>query len=323
MNNDSIRLVFRANASSIIGSGHVMRCASLIETAVRLKIPCVFIGDLGDKKWLREVINNSGAIYLESICELEAQSDHDILVIDSYENLIHEEVQSKNWKYVVKIIDNLPFRLDCDLVIHPNLGEAYVGGTKPRIISGKEFIPLRSSIKKIVRTQLANQTSNLVVFGGGTDLFEFGHELGKVLSSIPFFDSATFFSNDRHRIESLDIRFSVFPIGNRLDEILNEADLVLTTSSTSSLEIIARELPLGVLSVVDNQVSNFEHISGKGLGLGVGHRTGKGKWQIDLELLSRLFTDFDLRLQMAENQRDYLPLNGSENIIRKIIELNN
>ena len=89
------------------------------------------------------------------------------------------------------------------------------------------------------------------------------------------------------------------------------------------MTVIARELPLGVLSVVDNQVSNFEHISGKGIGLGVGHRTGKGKWQIDLELLSRLFTDFDLRLQMAENQRDYLPLNGSENIIRKIIELNN
>lgn len=323
MNNDSIRLVFRANASSIIGSGHVMRCASLIETAVRLKISCVFIGDLGDKKWLREVINNSGAIYLASICELEVQSDHDILVIDSYENLIHEEAQSKDWRYVVKILDNLPFRLDCDLVIYPHLGETYVGGTKPRIISGKEFIPLRSSIEKISRKHLAGQLSKLVVFGGGTDLYEFGYELGKVLCGIPFFDSAVFFSNDRSRIENLDKRFTVFEIGSRLDEFLNEADLVLTTSSTSSLEVIARELPLGVLSVVSNQVSNFDYISSKGIGLGVGRRTEKGKWEIDLRMLSRLFTDLDLRLQIAHNQKDYLSLNGSENIIRMILELDN
>jgi spore coat polysaccharide biosynthesis predicted glycosyltransferase SpsG len=316
-----LRLIFRANASSVIGSGHVMRCASLIETAVGLNIPCVFIGDLGDRNWLKEVIFNSGALYLNSISELGSPNADDILVIDSYENSIHDEAKSRSWKYIVNISDGLPFRLDCDLIIYPHLGETYIGGPKPRIVSGKDFIPFRSSIMKISRPQLANPISKLVVFGGGTDVFEFGYEIARTLTKISFFDSAKFFSSDKHRIENLDSRFSVLEIGRGLDEILNDADLVVTTSSTSSLEVIARELPLAVLSVVGNQESNFEYISSKGIGLGVGHRTGKGLWKIDLDLLSRLFTDLDLRLQIARNQKDFLPLNGADNIIREILEL--
>jgi len=300
-----------------------MRCASLIETAVGLDIPCTFIGDLGDSNWLKEVILNSGALYLNSISELESPNADDILIIDSYENSIHEEAQPRSWKYIVNISDGLPFRLDCDLIIYPNLGETYIGGLKPKIVSGKGFIPFRSSIKKITRPQLANPISKLVVFGGGTDVFEFGYEIARALTKIPFFDSAKFFSSDKHRIENLDSRFSVLEIGRDLDEILNEADLVVTTSSTSSLEVIARELPLAVLSAVGNQESNFKYISSKGIGLGVGHRTGKGLWDIDLDLLTRLLTDFDLRLQIAHNQKNYLSLNGSENIIRKILELHN
>ena len=49
-----MRLVFRADASLDIGSGHAMRCSAIAEEAISRGIDCLLVGSLGGVLWLEK-----------------------------------------------------------------------------------------------------------------------------------------------------------------------------------------------------------------------------------------------------------------------------
>ena len=316
-----VRIVFRADASNLIGTGHVMRCAAIMEEAISREIECIFVGSLGGIRWLEEWLDNLGVQkYLDSN-ELNVLPTRDVLVIDSYDIAISDPfIQLKNWKSVVVVSDETTPKYMASLVIQLGFKTESSHEGSHKFVSGPQFIPFRKSISKATKT-LQRKVSKIVVFGGGADTYKFAAAIAKGIADIKEFEKAIFFSNENLQIPLFDSRFEVREFGSALDKELEDADLVFTTASTSSLEILARELPLGVCFIANNQVPFFNTLIDKRMALGIGYLTLDKKWCLNWAEISLLIKDANLRESIVAKTRGFFDLLGSSRILNEILAL--
>ncbi len=299
----------------------MMRCSAIIEEAIARGVTCVVIGQLGGLKWLEERLSSLGAPHYPNEESFQIADGEDILIIDSYEiPVTHEFIQPKNWKKVVSISDDATPDYLASLVIHPGIDKFRNTETADEVLQGKEFIPFRKSINKSLRAK-NSPLSKIVIFAGGTDNFGFALALANFLKEIRGFNEAIFFSSSYSEITSLDSRFEVRNFGPSLDVELENADLVFTTASTSSLEIIAREIPVGICFSVDNQISYFDALIKEGIALGIGNFNSPKSWELNQVAIERLICDSDLRDQLSANSSGFLDLLGSQRLVDEILKL--
>ena len=313
-----MRIVFRADASLEIGAGHVMRSSAIAEEAISRGVECIFVGAFLEIEWLARRIQTLGFTRITNPDDFDFQEYSDILIVDSYSLDLNDPlIRFGKWRKVVSIVDELTPDYPHELAIHPGLdGNWYTGTAK--FLSGPNYIPLRKSIKW-VNCEPALPIKQIAVFGGGTDTFKFSNELAEILHEIDGFQSAIFFSSDKESIEKLDPRYSVYDLGSHLDETISNSELVITTASTSSLETIARGIPVAIACAVPNQDSYYDAIGKLGLATLIGRRFSKNSWNIDILELSNLVKDLDSRKKMISRNRGIIDLNGSSRIVDEII----
>ena len=75
----------RADASPVIGAGHIMRLSSIIEESISRGIETHFIGDIHEMLWVRKRLENIPSLYfVNSANNFVSNKDSDILLLDSY-----------------------------------------------------------------------------------------------------------------------------------------------------------------------------------------------------------------------------------------------
>jgi spore coat polysaccharide biosynthesis predicted glycosyltransferase SpsG len=317
---DLVRLVFRADASPELGSGHAMRCSAIAEEAIFQGIKCLVVGSLGGIKWLEEH-------YADIDCPVVPVEDFgktqsgDVLILDSYQIMRDDRfITEFQWTARIDISDeNTPERSP-DLVIHPGLESGWFTGDRSKFLFGREFIPIRKTITKNLLKAPIDQ-NRVVVFGGGTDTYGFARIMGHELRDIPGFKQAIFFSVEKEFIENLDPRFSVLPFGAGLDEELSRANVVFTTASTSSLEVVARELPVGVACSVDNQIGYYQALGNSKVAAQIGERVTSGEWEMRADVIKRLITDERFQEELKSASHNFIDLKGAKRIVDAIISI--
>jgi len=317
-----MRLVFRADASSEMGTGHVMRCSAIAEEALSRGISCILVGKLGGILWLQKHLLEIG-LEVEIIEQFDQSrsAGEDVLIIDSYSLLDTVKfIESHEWSGVVSIIDETSPIIESNLFIHPGLDDCWFVGDREKFLFGGKYIPLRPTIKKVQRVGI-DAVRTIVVFGGGTDVFHFAQSIAEKLVAIPVFNRAIFFTEDALGLELLDSRFQILPFGNSLDQVIESADLVLTTASTSSLEVLAREVHLGVACAVDNQKAYYDALEKTYAAGMLGKRSDSGNWNLDDGILRKLILDHDFRQQLRVNAHGLIDLNGAKRIVEAILNL--
>lgn len=313
-----MKIVFRVDASNYIGTGHVMRCSAIIEEAITRNIKCVVVGRMGGIAWLETHLKNIGAAHVEDASDFVINAGKDVLIIDSYSLPVSERfLQAQNWKLVVSISDKETPRYNAALHIHTGIDSFSLKGSEGKLLTGRNYIPLRKSIfKSELHPQI--KVHKVVVFGGGSDKYNFAPCMAKILANRKGFSKIVFFSKSIKVIESLDSRFEVKPFGPELDVELERADLVFTTASTSSLEIIAREIPLGICCVADNQTSYYEALTKDEIAAGIGKYVNSQHYDLNESLIHQLLTDANFRQKLRNKSKDYLDLLGSKRILDEI-----
>lgn len=316
-----MKLVFRADASQDTGSGHVMRCLAIAEKAISLSIECIFVGTIQNVNWLENQVHGLGfSNILQPNLYLSGDKSNS-LIVDSYTMERSDPfLSTSNWKNTIIIVDEATPIYKANLYIHPGFHSDWFQGNRSKLLTGSQYIPLRKSIQKI-EMEDNQRVRKLTIYGGGTDTYNFALEIGRILTQFKNFDTAVFFSKHRSLIEKLDGRFKVLDFGGRLDAEIETSDLVLTTASTSSFEVVARELPLGIVCVAENQIRNFHALGDSGIAAQIGERDQGGLWRFDLAILSRLINDSKYRNSLVNNSRSILDLEGSGRIIDAILEL--
>lgn len=315
-----MRLVFRADASPDLGTGHVMRCSSIAEEALARDIPCIFVGSMGGIRWIEERLAFLG-IPVISVSDFNDFTKSDLLIIDSYLQGTQEEfIKCNIWASIVVIVDEVTPIPEADLFIHPGLVGAWFRGDRKKFVCGPKFIPLRKTIQKS-KPSIGGLVEKIVVFGGGTDAFGFAQEMSRILSDISEFNRASFFSSEYLQIEKKDSRFRGFQFGGLLDLELSQADLVFTTASTSSLEIVAREIPLGIACSVENQQAYYEELRDSRVAVQIGYRTKTGTWEMDPKTILELISNSGIRTKLSMASNSFIDLDGASRIMDKIEEI--
>jgi spore coat polysaccharide biosynthesis predicted glycosyltransferase SpsG len=198
------------------------------------------------------------------------------------------------------------------------LDASWIGESTLPIIAGTRFIPFRAKLsQQLVAANQIGNTLKIAVVAGGSDPYQLVLEIAKILSRVPGEFEVLLFSNAFSQ-EGLDSRFKFIEIGPLLDELTQSVDLVLTTSSTSSLEFIARGLCVGVACAVDNQRQYYDSLGHAGAAAQIGIRNSSGKWELEEEVIFNLVTSPELRKKLVSNSVGLIDFNGASRIVDAI-----
>jgi spore coat polysaccharide biosynthesis predicted glycosyltransferase SpsG len=312
-----MRFILRADASKTIGSGHVMRLSAIAEELIARGEFVVFVGQISDLSWLKERITTLGfkRIYKEP-SDFISNPASDVLILDSYDvGVDNHFISLKNWLHVIAIVDEVTPDYSCTLRIHPGLDSNWIGNSSLPTLSGPKYIPFRSSLsKKISSPKKDSEVLKVVVVAGGSDPHSLVLELSKILANFRESFEAYLFTNLPAEVIS-DPRFRNCQIGSSLDDVTKDANLVLTTSSTSSLEFIARGLCVGIVCAVDNQKQYYKQLGQLGVAAQIGIRTESAGWDIKINTLQRLLTDPGFRMKLTNRAIGLIDFGGARRIV--------
>ena len=316
-----MRYVLRADASQSIGAGHVMRSSAIAEELIAWGKDVVFVGQISDIPWLAVRINALGFSEIHSEeKEFSSNSERDILILDSYVVPVDDPfIQPNKWRAVVSIADELTPTYGANLIIQPGLSTHLVTKAGVNILAGPKYIPFRSSIRKTEKKEDKESILEILVVGGGTDLFGFVAAICEKLKEIEGNFHARIFTNNIE-LGNLDSRFTVLPLGSELDDHAMNVDLVFTTASTTSLEFIAREVTVGIGCALDNQEQYYESLSTFGVAAPIG-RFVQGNWQIDHIKIAELAHSSVLREDLRRKCAGLIDLGGAGRIAEEILRL--
>jgi len=316
-----MRIIFRADASLNIGTGHVMRSSALAEAAISRGFECVFIGNMGNISWLEDRVRGLGfSEILTNPSEYIPKASNEILILDSYEINPHDPfIGISNWKYVVSIADPSTPKYNSNLIVHSGLDISWINESPVPVLFGANYILIRKTMRKNVETiPSSSEILKILLVGGGSDPLEFCKMMASILDDFNLHFEVVIMS--RTNIQSKTGKmFRVYPIGPEMDKLINEVDLVITTAGTSCLEFIAQEIPTGVVSVAANQKFNYKELSERNLVQPLGYLSDETSWQIDISSLEVLIRSHPFRLSLSNNCRNVIDLNGSERVLDYIL----
>jgi spore coat polysaccharide biosynthesis predicted glycosyltransferase SpsG len=318
-----MRFVLRADASQSIGAGHVMRSSAIAEELIARGEEVIFVGQISDLPWVKERIASLGfsQIYKQSN-DYISRSDSDVLIIDTYKGEITDPfIAPKNWLHIVAIVDELTPNYRCTLRIHPGLDSNWTGNSLIPILAGPKYIPFRSSLSRNIHVRNDEKhVFKIAVIAGGSDPHGLVNEIAKILATMTEQFEAYLFSSS-YADSVLDSRFFYVEMGPLLDEVTRDADLVLTTASTSSLEFIARGLCVGIVCAINNQEQYYETLSKLGIAIPLGFRNSINNWDLNHQKIYSLVNSSELREHLIAKASGLIDFNGASRIVDAITNL--
>lgn len=318
-----MRYILRADASQSIGSGHVMRSSAIAEELIAQGEEVIFVGQISELPWVKERIALLGFTNIyDSPSDFFSNASSDVLLLDSYEISESDNfIAPESWLHIVSIVDEPTPNYRCTLRIHPGLELHWVGESKIPILTGSKYIPLRSSLSKNMHIASHDQGNlKIAVVAGGSDPYGLVHEIAKILVTIPEHFEVYLFSNSIFD-STLDSRFRYIEIGHHLDELTRHVDLILTTSSTSSLEFLARGLCVGIACAIDNQEQYYNSLGELAVAAQIGFRNLDNIWELDVEKIYSLVTSSVFRGTLVSNAKGLIDFKGAKRIVSAIRNL--
>jgi spore coat polysaccharide biosynthesis predicted glycosyltransferase SpsG len=297
-----------------------MRCLAIAEEVMSRGVSAILVGSLGGIEWVEKYVSSVG-IQVVPPHSFQLRRHSDILIIDSYRIKPTDLfVTGNKWRAIVSISDRDTPDFHPDLIIHPGLSGDWFEGEHTKFKFGASFIPVRKSTTKRIELR-EGEYRKVVIFGGGTDPFGFAQNICSAISGKSNFREVKVFSSSLDERLMGDQRFELIPFGERLDLELADADLVLTTASTSSLEVIAREIPTGVACAIKNQEDCYNALGMSGVAAQLGERISTGSWKLDVDVLNQLFDSPIYSQQLAIKSKSFIDFEGASRIVDEIFKL--
>ena len=189
-----------------------------------------------------------------------------------------------------------------------------------RFSQGQNTSPFDPLSQEIFIPREEQHNLRIAVVAGGSDTYGLVHEIAKILVTLSGQFEVYLFSN-ANLDSTLDSRFHRIEVGQQLDELTKDVDLVLTTSSTSSLEFLARGLCVGIVCAVDNQEQYYDSLGELGVAAQIGFRNLENGWELDKEGIQSLITSSELRLNLRAKAKGLIDFKGASRIVSAITVL--
>jgi spore coat polysaccharide biosynthesis predicted glycosyltransferase SpsG len=259
-----MRVIFRADATPSIGTGHVMRCWAIAEELASrgwqvewqgaIEVPWLF-ATLATAGW---PVSHPGSI------------EADLVVVDSYsldpayrQDLLDRRIP------VVAIVDHYHDELGPGTV-WVNPGPPMALGADPRFLDGPEYVLIRSEIRNLraLRESLSH-AEGVTFLLGGTDFAGLGSLINRLELPGPVFAGPGSGSSSA---------VTWLPGSPELLRRAASSQLVVSAAGVSSWEMLHVGVPLALVQVTENQRGNYEWMTSQrwALGLGSGEALTEG-----------------------------------------------
>lgn len=282
---DTPRILFRADASTRIGTGHVMRCLTLADVLAQHGASCAFVSRL-QAGHLVDFVREGGyeCIALpESAADAEADaretiaavphSATDWLVVDHYGLDARWEQMLRTRCRGLMAIDDLADRPhDCDLLLDQNLGRhpadycTLVPATA-RVLTGAAYAMLRPEFARLRESSLSRRRNGpvreLLVSLGGTDP---DNNTAQVLQALAVAElpancrvtvvmgaKAPWLDDVRRRADALPYPAEVVVNARDLAARMAQSDLAIGAAGTTAWERCCLGLPTLIVLQAENQ----------------------------------------------------------------------
>jgi UDP-2,4-diacetamido-2,4,6-trideoxy-beta-L-altropyranose hydrolase len=273
-----MKIVFRCDASYLIGTGHVSRCLQLATKLQTRGHQVIFLSKILPEHY-QSILRLQNIIYKElpddserlthqnNVIEWLKAEKVNFLVIDHYEidATWERAVRIDNLKIVV--IDDIFNRLhDCDYLIDPNIindENPYLHLTPPgvKFLLGPQFALISEKFKRSSRRRCVAPRWRILIFFGGSDptqaILKY-HQAWEELSQ----------RHDLHvicgaaNVSASEVKKLLEPNGIRVDlqlpdlaAVINDSDLFIGAGGSISWERCCSGLTGLALSVASNQES--------------------------------------------------------------------
>lgn len=279
--------VFRADASSVLGGGHVMRCLTLAGALSDAGWTCAFAARPGAADAVPalarsgyDVVTLDGAEADEpGVLARRWPEGPDWLVVDHYGLGADFETSCRPWARNIMVLDDLADRThDCEVLLDQNLGRengAY-SALVPEgcgVLLGPRFALLRSQFgdareDALARRANGGEVGRILVSMGATDP---GGVTVKVLEGIGLSGVAAAIdvvapSGIERDVEKAAVAVAAevhFDVAD-MAALMSRADLAIGGAGTTSWERCCLGLPSVVIVTADNQRAIADELQGAG-----------------------------------------------------------
>jgi UDP-2,4-diacetamido-2,4,6-trideoxy-beta-L-altropyranose hydrolase len=286
------RIVLRADASLSIGTGHVVRCATLaaelinrgwratlaareLPPALERSLPAEGIAVLR----LPELPTEAEATYLGD----KLGSAVDVVVADNYGIGAPWHRLAATWATLVVATDDLADRPQAvDVLLNQNLGvdeASYQGLVKPgtTVLAGPKYALLRPEFAA-ARARLRHRTgtvARILVFMSGADQDNTTLTAARAAASAGVavdvvVGSAYAFEPSLRALAASFPNVSVYVNTKHMADLMESADLAIGAASSASWERCTLGLPVVLLTLADNQVEGARSLAEAGAAVNLG-----------------------------------------------------
>lgn len=276
-------ILFRADSSSKIGTGHIMRDLVLAEQFKDANIifatqalPGNINHKIKEKGYAVELLDSNG---VEALGALIKKYNISMVVIDHYGIDYAFEKQLKARTGVkLFVLDDTYERHDCDILLNHNISAdaARYRGLVPEFCEvrcGVEYVLLREEfqqIKKRKRSLQGKTTYELLLALGGADHAQLNLQILETLLTAHRFKITVVTTRANPGLDSLrDFVAStpgvkLFVDSDDIASLMNNADCAIVSPSVIVNEVLSMGLPFIAIKTADNQREIFNFLSAKG-----------------------------------------------------------
>jgi UDP-2,4-diacetamido-2,4,6-trideoxy-beta-L-altropyranose hydrolase len=276
-----MNIIFRADSSSKIGTGHIMRCLVLAEKLKEKNCNVIFICK-NEKGNINNIIINKGyKLYIleednwqhEEIKNIIFKEDMQVdwLIVDHYGLDFEFEYQMYNYVNNIMVIDDLANRRHfCNVLLDQNLSDntdkynsLVPQGCKKFL--GLEYLLLRDEFKSIPR-RIRNKIENILISFGGSDST---NETLKVLEGLKSLQNINVdvvigsSNTNKYIIKYFCYKqnYNYYEQINNIAELIDKADIAIGAGGVSLWERCFLGLPSLVTITADNQIEGVNNVN--------------------------------------------------------------
>lgn len=326
-------LLIRADASTSIGSGHVLRMIALAQAwtkrggrvslvaeacpdflAARLAAENVTLHRL--PLWGSPTKPTRNKLLVDAVATLQLAEEISaaVIVIDGYPFDLEYQQQLKRSEIPLLVVDDHRFheKFDCDFLLNQNLGVTradYVSiSANTQVLAGAKFVLLREEflVDDPVRSWLT-PAKNLLVSLGGSD----PHNVtAKVLSALLNMDADSMAvrvligGSNPHlaALQKIAADLSNVQLLHNVTDMVNQyrwADLALVAGGSTNWELCRFGVPRAVVVLAENQRRIVQALAENELAIDLGNADDVSAAAIT-SAITRLMEDGDLRARQSE-----------------------
>ena len=269
-------ILFRADASSTIGIGHVMRDLVLAKQFKQCKVifatqdlPGNINQKIKEEGFSVETLKSNN---LEELIALVKKYSIDMIVIDHYDlNYDYEKQLKEETKAILYVIDDTYEKHYCDILLNHNLyaDEKRYHGLVPehcQLKCGSAFTLLRDEFKNISKDKKRHHKKHIFLAMGGADHSGVNLKILNVLQKFPDLHTNVVTTSANQYLKSLKAYISTKKnITLHIDtdsiaELIIDTDLAIVSPSVILNEIFHLKRPFIAIKTATNQIEMYNYL---------------------------------------------------------------